>query len=150
MRPRLTCTCGAVLAVSLVAFGGCGRQGPDYGALDLSSVRGTVTLDDEPLAEALVVFEAEDQTFSYALTDENGDYDLMFNSEKRGVTKGKKTVRIWSSRRAPGTSEAGGSGDEDDPDAPPDERERVPAEYNERSKLSVIIEDSSHDFDFDL
>ncbi len=139
-----------VLAASFLVLGGCGRAGPDYGSLDLSSVHGTVTLNGEPLAEALVLFEADDQTFSYALTDGRGHYELMFNSEKQGVTKGNKTVRIWSSRGIPGMGEAGSAGEEEDPDVTPTKPEKVPAKYNDQSELEVTVAISSHNFDFDL
>lgn len=150
MNNRLIRVPRIVLAAWLLAVAGCGQSGPDYDGLDLSSVHGTVTLDGEPLAGALVVFEAEDRTFSYALTDGRGNYELMFNSEKRGVTKGNKIVRIWSSRGIPGRGQAGIAGEGEDPDAAPDRPEKVPAKYNEQSELEVTVAISSHKFDFGL
>lgn len=145
------CRCVWALFVALfVSLAGCGQSGPDYGSLDLSSVNGTVTLDGQPLIGALVLFEADDLTYSYALTDDSGKYELMFNSEKAGVTKGSKTVRIWSSRGIPGMAEAGSSGEEEDPDVKPDKSEKVPSKYNEQSELTVTVSDSSETFDFEL
>lgn len=143
--------CAWALSISVFAsLVGCGQAGPDYGSLDLSSAGGTVTLGGQPLANALVLFEADDLTYSYALTDDSGRYKLMFNSEKAGVTKGSKTVRIWSSRGIPGMAEAGGSVEEEDPDAKRKKAEKVPAKYNEKSELTVMVTDSSKKFDFDL
>jgi hypothetical protein len=129
---------------------GCGRTGPDYGSLNLSSASGKVTLGGEPLSEALVLFEAGDRTFSYALTDGKGRYELMFNSEKSGVTKGAKTVRIWSSRGIPGMAEAGGGSEKGPPEAKSPKIEKVPARYNAKSELTVTVDEDSEEFDFDL
>jgi hypothetical protein len=105
-------------------------------------------LDGEPLTDALVLFEAADRSFSYGKTDGDGRYRLMFNSEKSGVSKGTKTVRIWSSLAVPGVEEMDADGDA--PIAGPEQPERVPASYNVRSTLSASVEQDSHTFDFDL
>ena len=150
---RLFCT--LLLTSAAGAFSGCGPAGPDYGSLDLSTVQGTVTLDNAPLENALVVFEAADKTFSYGLTDSSGRYELMFNSQEAGALKGSKTVRIWTSRGVPGAAEAGGGGD--DPDGVKDEAgavpaaaERVPAKYNAQSELTATVQNASETIDFDL
>jgi len=138
------------VATCIFFLSGCSQAGPDYGSLNLSSGHGKIALDGEPLPEALVLFEADDQTYSFALTDNGGHYELMFNSEKPGVTKGPKTVRIWSARGIPGMAEAGSSEDEGDPDAKPDETEKVPPRYNVQSELSVTVQKDAEQFDFDL
>lgn len=150
MKTPTICYFGSLSALSLAVLAGCGQAGPDYGSLDLCAAKGTVTLDGKPLPKALVLFEAEDQTYSYALTDDAGNYSLMFNSEKSGVTKGNKTVRIWSSKGIPGMAEAGGSVEEEDPDVKPDKAEKVPPKYNQNSELTVTVEKSSEVFDFEL
>jgi hypothetical protein len=126
---------------------GCGGPPkPDYSSLDLCDAHGRVTLDGDPLSGALVLFEAQDLSFSYALTDDSGRFQLMYNSEKTGVSKGPKTVRIWSSRGIPGLDEAGELGEETWKNRP----ERVPARYNVDSELTVSVGESSHEFDFQL
>ena len=87
------------LGVGLVfATTGCGSSlTPDYGKLDLVNVSGSITLDGQPLPEAIVVFESNDATFSYGRTDDSGNYTLMLNSEKSGVMPGPKIVRIRTS-----------------------------------------------------
>ena len=135
-----------IIAALLPATSGCGRSGPDYAALDLAAVHGRVTLDGTCLENALVLFESDDGAFSFALTDRRGDYQMMFNSEKPGVTKGTKTVRIWSSRAVPGMSEATGGANGLGRARP----ERVPARYNDRSELEAKVENDAEQFDFDL
>jgi hypothetical protein len=138
----------AIVLASLLTWGCGGPPGPDYGRLDLAEVEGGVTLDGEPLAGALIVFEAADHSFSYGKTDRDGHYRLMFNSEKSGVTRGPKTVRIWSSLDVPGEAEM--RSDEDDTVQRSQRPERVPARYNARSTLTATVEEDSQTFDFDL
>ena len=138
----------ALLVVCLVALTGCRGVRTDYSKLDLANVRGTVTIDGQPLAVAVVIFEATDHTFSFATTDESGGYRLMFNSEKAGVTPGPKVVRVRTT---------GGIGEEGSEEPGEEETtpviaggERVPACYNAQSKLNVTVSDGSQRFDFDL
>ncbi|RMF99796.1 MAG: carboxypeptidase regulatory-like domain-containing protein [Planctomycetota bacterium] len=126
---------------------GCTQTEPDYSRLDLVPVHGTVTLAGKPLPDALVVFEAEDRTFSWGITDEAGKYSLMFNSDVAGVTKGKKTVRIWTSA---GDVQGEGAGFEEDPDAKSRRPELIAAKYNRDSTLVVTVDETSSKFDFDL
>lgn len=139
----------AVLVLVLVAAAGCGGQSPDYGVLNLVDVSGTVTLDGDPLAGAGVLFEAGDQTYSYAQTDDSGRYSLQFNSEISGVMPGPKTVRIKSTGLA---FEDGGEDETETEDgvSPTKQPERVPARYNSASTLTVTVSDSERRFDFAL
>ncbi len=135
---------GTVLAVMAVIAAqlGCGYGQPrmDYSKAGLVDVSGTVRLDGEPLPAAIVVFQAPDETFSYARTDATGRYRLMFDSVMAGVTKGQKTVRIRTL----------GSLGEDDPDAKGSGTERVPECYNKKSGLTVEVTGNSTSTDFDL
>jgi hypothetical protein len=118
----------------------------------LVRVRGAVTLDGEPLQNAVVVFESPDGSFSYSRTDARGRYDLSFDSRTRGVTAGEKVVRIAMNRRVKGLN----ANDEGGPDdkaggafvKPPPEK--VPARYNTESTLKLRVEPDSHTFNFDL
>lgn len=132
----------------MVALTGCNRRiEPDYSQLDLARVSGRVTLDDVPLYGAVVQFESEDLTYSYGTTDELGGYTLMFNSRKEGVLTGPKTVRISSASHGEEADEreAGGEGEEDQPEA-----ETVPECYNRESKLKVTVASGSQTFNFSL
>jgi len=129
---------------------GCG--GPldvDYSQLNLAEVSGTVTLDDKPLAGARVSFEAPDQTYSYGITDSAGEYTLMFNSEKSGVTPGKKTVRIvMGGALDEAESEDVEDPDSDEPSAASDVT--IPERYNRKSTLTETVEPGNQTFDFKL
>ncbi len=143
----MRCVALAVVAISMIS--GCGGQSPDYASLNLVEVSGTVTLDGEPLVGAAVLFEADDQTFSYAETNSRGEYALQFNSEISGVMPGPRTVRITSV----GLSfEDSGADEEESEDVgqPVREPERVPSRYNSASTLTVTVSESERQFDFDL
>ena len=142
-------TLSVLLSTCVLVLLGCGPERPDYGSLNLSEVHGTVTLDGQPLAGGLVQFQSEDATYSYGTTDESGRYELMFNSEQSGVLKGRKTVRIWSSKKAAAAAENRGE-EEGDPDAVRHPAEKVPPQYNSRSTLTANVEKDSEEFNFDL
>ncbi|MBC7818331.1 MAG: carboxypeptidase regulatory-like domain-containing protein, partial [Planctomycetaceae bacterium] len=95
----------------LLWLAGCGvAPSPNYAKVNLLSVSGAVTLDGNPLPEAVVTFDSEDGQFSYGLTDSGGRFSLRFDSVKSGATPGKKTVRISTTRKILGlnTEEEGG------------------------------------------
>jgi hypothetical protein len=129
---------------------GCG--GPETIRVDLLRVSGTVTLDGEPLADAIVVFESADGSFSFSPTDSRGAYDLIFDSNHRGITSGRKTVRISMNRRLRGLNSHDEGGLEDQAGGafeaqPP---ERIPERYNTRSELTADVSASTRQFDFAL
>ena len=69
----------------MVILTGCGSR--------LPTVSGTVTLDDAPLANAKVVFEAPDKPMAVATTDAMGNYDVMTGTQ-RGMAAGSYQVAI--------------------------------------------------------
>jgi hypothetical protein len=136
------------LAISGLVFFGCSRAaGPNYKKLDLSQVHGKVTLDGQPLPQAHVRFYAKDGTLSYGMTDSEGRYSLMFNSEQPGVLKGPKTISILA---ADSVSSGAGAGEGADPDAKQRKVNRVPARYNTKSTLTETVDKPTHEFNFDL
>lgn len=116
----------------------------DYASLGLVEISGTVTLDGKPLEAGLVKFVAPDETYCTGVTDSSGRYTMMLDSRKSGVIPGEKVVEI-SSRTPPSEGEA-----EEDPDAKPQEPEKVPACYNQESKLKISVTHSDSAMDFDL
>ncbi len=134
----------------MVGMIGCGGPRTDYSKVDLGEVQGTIQLDGEPLAEAVVIFESPDQTYSYAQTDEHGNYRLMFNSEKSGVTTGTKTVRIRTSGGLGEEAEASLEEEEDGGEAGTAAPELVPACYNSNSQLQATVAGGSQTLDFEL
>jgi len=148
-RPRqrsLVATVG-LTAVPLVLFGCTSRPRVDYGQLNLVEVGGVVTLDGRPLPKATIIFEADDRTFSLGKTDAAGRYQLWYNSEKSGVSPGRKIVRIstW-----PGAFTEAAAPTEEARAAPGSSQELVPVRYNTRSELTVVVESGTHSFPFDL
>lgn len=136
---RLPLLCGLALTL------GCSGRRIDYRPVGLIEVTGVVTLDGRPLPHATVIFEADDRTHSRATTEASGKYRLRYNSEQLGVTRGWKTVRISTC--------ADRLSDVADPDAKSPSGaspELLPARYNVRSVLKVVVESNTPTFDFAL
>lgn len=147
MRIAFGMIVGVVIAI------GCGKPKADYSLVDLVDGHGTVTLDGQPLAAAVVTFEdAVDGTFSYGLTDTEGNYVLQFDSEMQGVKTGKKVVRISTSRVLLGLNSRPGQADEGEDGSATGSaaKEQVPTRYNRNSELTVEVTPDSGPFDFAL
>lgn len=142
-------------ACSLAFTLGCGG-GPvtDYSSLGLVEASGTVTLDGEAVEGAAVYFYASDETYCFGVTDASGRYNCMLNSEKSGITPGRKRVEISTTSNPLGDAAEVFSSEEDeeDPDAKrkKDPDEKIPNCYNTNSKLQVTISESDSGLDFDL
>lgn len=143
------------LFATLVLSGCSANNSIDYGKVSLIGVSGTVTLDGQPLAAAVITFEDPTSgNFSFARTNTSGKYTLQFDSEKDGVTPGKKVVRLSTTRTVLGLrGEDGEETGETSPEssvAAEKKKELVPACYDEDSKLTVEVTASSGAFDFEL
>lgn len=88
MLRSLRCYSASVVVVA-VACGllGCTRSDRGY-------VSGTVTLNDEPLADATVEFQPERGSPSYGETDSSGHYELAMSPEDSGAVVGNHTIRV--------------------------------------------------------
>ncbi len=141
--------------VPLLVAGCSATNQIDYSNVDLVSVSGSVTLDGNPLASAVITFEnPENGTFSFARTDADGDYTLQFDSQKDGVIPGKKVVKVSTTRTVLGLAgedgeEEGEASSESAGGGSASRVEAVPACYNKDSKLSVEVSGSAS-FNFDL
>jgi len=134
---------GALLVlVSLVAAGCGGSDG------NLAPVKGTVTLDGEPLAGAKLEFELDPGdvvrgkstgSASYGKTDSSGRYTLQYTHEKQGAPVGKHTVRITTRGM---TVDANGK----EVLVP----ERLPPKYHLNSELTREVMPGSNTIDFRL
>jgi len=129
---RLLSSLMLVFAATFAA--GC--QGGDH-----EGVTGIVTLDNQPLPKAQVVFTpTEGGRPASATTDASGKYDLVYTRDKKGAPAGEYLVRI----RTGGTKEGEDGRDVKIP-------EKVPDKYNRRSELTVVVkEGEANTFDFDL
>lgn len=105
---------GLCLAVSA----GCGGSAADD-LPELGLVTGVVTLDGQPLSEAMITFEpTTGGSFSSGTTDETGTYELLFNADHNGAVIGTHKVTIIKH----------------DGEAGPN---IVPMKYNERTTLTA-------------
>lgn len=99
---------------------------------DLVPVKGRVTLDGQPLKQALIVFRSETGgRGSRSITDSNGNFELNYLREIKGAQPGKNTVIITTATEGQPV-------------------ERVPSKYNKESTLIVDVPESNGTFDFDL
>ena len=100
---RLAC----VPFLLIVFSAGCEDKGPALG-----TVSGTITLEGEPVAEALVEFMPLEKGESGTLgrtaisaerTDSNGRYEMQYSVDRKGVLLGKHQVQIttWRSDKTP-------------------------------------------------
>ena len=124
-----------LVAMFAVALAGCGG-GSD---IDLAAVKGTITLDGNPLPGARVVFTpAGGGRPALGMTDDNGKYTLEYSSTNTGTPPGDYIVSIRTYQAS-----------EEDPDsgqmteAVP---ETVPAAYHSPSTLTVTVPSESYDF----
>jgi hypothetical protein len=145
------------MGISAILLAGCSATNSiDYGKVSLVDVSGTVTLDGQPLAAAVITFEDPSTgNFSFARTDASGQYTLQFDSEKDGVTPGRKVVRLSTTRSILGLrgeegEETGESPSEGSAKSAERRQELVPDCYNTTSKLNVEITTESGTVDFDL
>ncbi|PQO37119.1 hypothetical protein C5Y96_06370 [Blastopirellula marina] len=133
LTSRLATT--TLAAIALIGLTGCGS------GAGVAPVSGTVTLDGQPLANALVSFypQEEGKRFSTGTTDASGRYELVYTNDQHGAAIGKHTVKIT-------TATVQGEGG---PARPP--KEKLPAKYNDESKLIVDVTSGSNDStNFDL
>ncbi|WP_145267234.1 transthyretin-like family protein [Calycomorphotria hydatis] len=126
-----------VVVVSLLA--GCNAdEGPDLG-----TVTGTVTLDGEPLPNAEVVFSPVlSGRSSFATTDQDGHYEMLYTSSRKGATWGEHRVSITTAVEE-FSNEATG-------ELTPAVKEKLPAKYHEKTELSANVESGSNTIDFAL
>ncbi len=116
------------LGIALAAAG-CSRSDRP----ELAEVEGMVTLDGQPLPDALVLFTPEGQgRTSQALTDAEGRYRLAYLRDIVGANVGPHHVRIRTA-----TEEAGG-------------KERLPPKYHAKSVLTATVAPGENVVDFPL
>jgi len=129
MRKISICLLAAFIGLSIT---GCG------GDKNVGRVQGTVTLDNQPLPNAKVIFEPENGRPSGATTDEKGQYQLKYTSDNNGALIG--THRVTISTRSSGNPD---EGIEPTP-------ELVPAKYNSQSELVKEVTKGKNIIDFNL
>ncbi len=112
---------------------GCGKS-----EVPLAHVEGTILLDGQPLANAIVEFQPEGPVGkvrpSIGETGPDGKYKLRFSRDRWGAVVGNHKVLIT-------TFSPSGDGKF---------KERVPATYNSATTLRRTVERQSNWLDFDL
>jgi hypothetical protein len=139
----------ATILILLPICAGCeSKPTANYARLNLVKAGGTITLDGQPLAGAVVSFDdPTDDTYSYGLTDANGRFRLQIDSDMSGVTPGPKIVRVSTTRKILGlnTKEEGAPAEPGSAGG-----ERVPERFNKKSKLVVEVTPSQTAYQIDL
>lgn len=128
-KPTIAVWVLATASVLSLCGCGCGGDLPELG-----KVKGVVTLDGQPLAEAQVEFLPESGRPSGAETDEDGRYRLRYTADTDGAIVGRHTVKIRTAIDG-----------RDDPAS-----ERLPPRYHSPSELTADVEAGSNEIDFEL
>lgn len=107
---------------------------------DFADVRGTVTFDGEPLAGATVQFQPADGSPSYAVTEADGSFRLMYSATQAGAEIGEHTVRVETARRV------------DDPETGRETflQEKLPAKYHAETELTREVKPGRNVIDLEL
>jgi hypothetical protein len=123
--PRILDTLGLMLLLAMLA--GCGKS-----QANVAPVHGRVTLDGQPLKYTSVVFRTPGMSPSGGITDENGNYELIFKRGIKGAPIGMNHVTILQdTQRVPGP-------------------QRVPTKYNENSNLEREVKPGDNEINFEL
>ncbi|QDT91814.1 carboxypeptidase-like regulatory domain-containing protein [Gimesia algae] len=109
----------------LVSLSACG--GSD--APPLGQVKGKVTLDGAPLADANVTFMPETIRGSSGTTDSDGNYELTYIRDEKGAAIGNHKVVI--SKLV-------------------DEKETIPPNYSDETELTAVVKAGPNEINFDL
>lgn len=152
MKPLLSVIC----SVGCLFLVGCGSGGPELG-----EVSGQVTMDDQPVPNAVVTFTPVDGGRpSTGATDENGNYTLAFGKQP-GALVGTHKVSVTSMSTAGETMDPNMSSDSDayakqamggsasDYDNATVE-ESIPAKYNTETILEYEVESGSNTINIEL
>lgn len=137
-----------LVCLATLMIWGCSEEAPNY-AEQLVPLRGTVTLDGKPLADATVVFlarEGESRQTS-GTTDDTGQFSLATGSGNEGAIPGEYDVLITKFVMPDGSPVP--------PDVPPMDvgaTEALPPHYSSPSAmtLSATVPESGGDVVFDL
>jgi hypothetical protein len=125
-----------VVGLALGSLAGCGGSN-----LSVAPVSGTVTLNGQPLADAVVMFEPMDSSgtntpTSNGRTDGQGHYVLSIPvTNDKGAVLGKHLVRIMAAKTDKPSSD----------DSMTKIEEPVPAKYNAKSELTFEVKPGGSD-----
>jgi hypothetical protein len=115
-----------LLVIALWTWSGCGQDDRP----ELGSVQGVVTLDNQPLAEAVVQFDPGTVRGSKGMTDAGGRYELLYIRNLKGAAVGEHTVRITTQTET--------------------KPEILPARYHSQTTLKKTVNPGCNEIDFPL
>lgn len=128
-----------VLAVITLPAIGCG----DSNLPSIGRVHGKVTINGQPVQDAMVSFEpVEGGRSAWAMTDANGEYELKYSGNANGTRTGDNTVRL--------TSAVSATYDDNGRVVKPATKERFPPEYNTESTQLVTVESGNNEINFEV
>jgi hypothetical protein len=130
IRPTSSLFFAAAVALAVLALvAGCGKSDRP----PLGKVSGTVTLDGQPLPEALVLFTPDGPgRTSQGVTDASGRYSVTYLRDIVGANLGRHMVRITTAREETGA------------------KELLPAKYHAKTTLSATVSPGDNVVDFAL
>ncbi|MGQ9506075.1 MAG: carboxypeptidase-like regulatory domain-containing protein [Thermogutta sp.] len=138
-------------AITLLIVSGCGSRGPR-----LAVVKGRVTLDGQPLANAIVTFTpVAGGPASTGTTNSNGEYELACQLG-RGAVVGQHKVSVRSQPPVPTGAGAVSSDDPSyqyggqDSSTAPVFQEKIPAKYNTQTTLVKEVKPGTNEINLDL
>ena len=131
----------ACLLILLIAFAGCGTDGPQ-----LAEVSGVITVDGKPVPNTVVTFIPTGGSTSYGKTDAEGKYTLRFTEAKMGAMIGKHTVELEVRRYSPSElAEMKAAGEKVST-----ENVAIPRKYKAAGALTAEVKEGSNTIDFKL
>lgn len=154
----------SMMALAFCCFG-CSGGGTD---VDLGKVSGVVTVDGNPITDAIVVFSPEKGNPSTGRTDASGNYELSYLGDAMGAIIGNHKVSIKTGKPVVAATDGeadlsnasiAAEGDIEDATAGGTKRKRkpkkgekdpIPAKYNAETKLTADVKAGSNTFDFKL
>ena len=129
----------AGLLIFCLAWSGCSSHGGEE--QKLIPVTGVITLNKKPLPKASVAFHpTQTGNSSFGRTNENGEYTLMFNGNKSGAVPGPHRVEIRTKEEIIDSEGKLVS----------EQRELLPAKYNDQSTLTAEVSDGNKTINFEL
>jgi len=106
---------------------GCGG-----GNIPLTPVKGTVSMDGSPVPQATIEFRSHEGRPAMAVTDDDGNYEMMYTRERKGAVDGEYTVVITTAIEA--------DADSSNPLEQQGREETLPKKYNKESTLKVTVD----------
>jgi hypothetical protein len=117
-----------LLGLGLLAFTGCGGD-----SVQLGEVKGTVTVDGQPVEGLEVRFNPEEGGTSLGYTQADGSYELSFPGGAKGAVVGRHTVSVMAAETDDGSAKV-----------------EIPVRYNEESELTFEVKSGENTYNIEI